>query len=248
MPGHSFIGTSGYSYKHWGDGVFYPAKMAQKNWLEYYAENFGSVELNVSFYRLPKEQVFEGWYNRTPANFAFAVKGSRFITHVKKLNDCQDSLDTFFHNASALREKLNIALWQLPPNLHVQISNLEKFCDLLAQNEISRKSRHTFEFRHQSWFCQEVYDLLKEFNYSLCIAHSTRWPAMEVITADYVYLRFHGGEALCGSNYSEEELRDWAQKARSWLDEDRDIYAYFNNDAYGFAVSNALRFRELLTT
>ncbi len=241
------VGTSGYNYQHWWDGVFYPSDIPQRKWLEYYAQHLDSVELNVSFYRLPKKSVFEGWHRRTPENFIFAVKGSRFITHVKKLNDCEEPLKLFFENASGLGEKLGIVLWQLPPGLHVNEKRLEEFCGLLAQNEFSRNTRHAFEFRHKSWFCDKVYEILRRYKFSLCVAHSNRWPYEKVVTADYVYLRFHGGEILYGSNYSDEELEGWAEKAKDWLSEGRDIYAYFNNDAYGYAVYNALKFGELLS-
>jgi uncharacterized protein YecE (DUF72 family) len=155
-------------------------------------------------------------------------------------------LKLFFENASALEKKLGIVLWQLPPNLHVNREKLEGFCELLAQNKIAKNTRHAFEFRHKTWFCKEIYEILRKYKFSLCVAHSNRWPYEEVGTADYVYLRFHGGEILYGSNYSDEELEGWAEKAKDWLSEGRDIYAYFNNDAYGYAVYNALKFRELL--
>lgn len=242
-----FVGTSGYNYQHWWDGVFYPSNVPQRKWLEYYAQHFDSVELNVSFYRLPKKSVFEGWRRRTPEKFVFAVKGSRFITHVKKLGDCEEPLKLFFENARVLEEKLGIVLWQLPPNLHVNREKLEGFCELLERNEIARNTRHAFEFRHKTWFCDEVYEILRRYKFSLCVAHSNRWPYEEVVTTDHVYLRFHGGEILYGSNYSDEELEGWAEKARNWLNGERDIYAYFNNDAYGYAVYNALKFRELLS-
>jgi len=246
MPARNFIGTSGYDYRHWWDGVFYPREIPQKKWLQFYSKKFNSVELNVSFYRLPTKQTFESWYERTPGDFVFSVKGSRFITHVKKLTNCEEPLNLFFENARDLKEKLGVVLWQLPPNLHFNSDKLATFCRLLMQNETAREHRHAFEFRHQSWFCDEVYELLRRFNFSLCIAHSARWPYDEIVTADYVYLRFHGGEMLYGSNYSEEELANWASRAKVWLSEGKDIYAYFNNDAYGYAVVNALRFRELL--
>ncbi|MDI6689116.1 MAG: DUF72 domain-containing protein [Actinomycetota bacterium] len=241
-----FVGTSGYNYLHWWNGVFYPPDVPQRKWLEFYAQHFDTVELNVSFYRLPKRKVFEGWRNRTPNNFIFAVKGSRFITHVKKLAGCEDPLKLFFDNASGLKEKLGIVLWQLPPGLHMNEERLEEFCGLLAQNEIARNTRHAFEFRHKSWFCDEIYELLSKYNFSLCVAHSNRWPFVEISTADFVYLRFHGGEILYGSNYSDGELKGWSSEAKKWLHEGRDIYAYFNNDAYGFAVYNALKLRELI--
>lgn len=241
-----FVGTSGYSYKHWSDGVFYPPKLPQGKWLEHYAQAFNTVELNVTFYRLPNKRTFEGWYKRTPGEFVFIAKGSRFITHVKKLKDCEEPLKIFFENVKGLKEKLGVVLWQLPPGLHLDVGRLEDFCRLLNDSKVARMVRHGFEFRHQSWFGKEIYDLLEGFRFSLCVAHSSRWPCVEKATADFVYLRFHGGQILYSSDYSEEELKDWASKARGWLEQGRDVYAYFNNDAYGFAVKNAFRFRELL--
>ena len=121
------IGTSGYNYPHWWNGVFYPSDLPQRKWLEYYAEYFDTVELNVSFYRLPKKEVFEGWYKRTPKHFLFAVKGSRFITHIKRLKDCRDPLSLLFEHASPLKEKLGVVLWQLPPRFKFQKERLEEF-------------------------------------------------------------------------------------------------------------------------
>jgi uncharacterized protein YecE (DUF72 family) len=127
-----FIGTSGYNYPHWWNGVFYPADLPQKKWLEFYAEYFDTVELNVSFYRLPRKEVFEGWYKRTPKKFVFAVKGSRFITHIKRLKDCRDPLSLLLDHASPLKEKLGVVLWQLPPQFKFQKERLEEFCVLLS--------------------------------------------------------------------------------------------------------------------
>lgn len=242
----ALIGTSGYSYSHWWDGVFYPADVPQKKWLEFYANSFDTVELNVSFYRLPKRETFDGWRKRTPASFVFAVKGSRFITHIKKLKDCQEPLSLFFDHAGALGEKLGCVLWQLPPNLHADRDKLAGFCKLLKRADVPKGTRQAFEFRHQSWFTEEIYQVLRENNFSLCIAHSTRWPYQEVTTADFIYLRFHGGEVLYGSNYSDKELAEWASKARRWLGEGKDIFAYFNNDAHGYAVDNAIKLRTLI--
>lgn len=240
------VGTSGYNYRHWWDGVFYPADVPQRKWLEYYAQHFDTVELNVTFYRLPKKATFEGWFKRTPPNFTFVVKGSRFITHIKKLKDCEEPLNVFFDNSSALKKKMGAILWQLPPNLRIDRQRLEEFSSLLLTLPISKKMRHVFEFRHESWFCQEIYDLLKKCHFSLCIAHSDRWPCIDEVTADFIYLRFHGGQTLYGSDYSDEELLVWAVKGRNWLSQGRDVYAYFNNDAHGFAIRNALTFRDLL--
>lgn len=245
MKAKAFIGTSGFTYLHWWGGVFYPQELPQRKWLEFYCESFDTVELNVSFYRVPSQKTFEGWYRRTPRDFGFATKGTRLITHVKKLGDIKETLQFFLQRVGVLREKLSVILWQLPPALRMNERKFEEFCKLLSS--LSNSSlRHAFEFRHKSWFCPTIYEMLREYNYSLCIAHSSRFPFEEVVTADFVYLRFHGGERLYGSEYSDEELEEWAAKAEGWLGENRDIYAYFNNDAHGFAVQNALKLRELI--
>lgn len=239
-----YIGTSGYSYNHWWDGVFYPADVKPSRWLEYYAKYFNTVELNVSFYRLPKKETFEGWRKRTPENFKFVAKGSRFITHIKKLKDVEEPLEVFFKNAPGLKNKLEAVLWQLPPGLKVDIEKLKGFCESL---EKWKKIRQAFEFRHQSWFCERVYEVLRQHNFSLCVAHSGRWPPVEEVTADFVYFRFHGGgDVLYSSNYTEKELKNWAAKAKNYLKQEKDVFAYFNNDAHGYAVKNAMRLKELL--
>ena len=246
MRKNIFIGTSGYSYKHWGDGVFYPPELSSAKWLEYYCQFFDTVELNITFYRLPKKETFRSWYKRTPDNFTFAVKGSRFITHIKKLDGCEEVVELFFAHAQELREKLGVVLWQLPPGLPFEEQRIKKFCQLLKSLPLSQNISQAFEFRHESWFCPELFNLLEDYNFSLCIAHSPRWPYREKTTANFVYLRFHGGEGLYDSNYSDRELEGWADKAKPWLSEGKSIYAYFNNDAYGYAVKNALKFKELL--
>lgn len=244
-----FVGTSGYNYKHWSAGVFYPPKLSQRKWLEYYAKYFNTVELNVTFYRLPKKETFKNWYKRTPQQFLFVVKGNRFITHIKKLKDCEQPLKLFFDYAKELKEKLGPILWQLPPNFKADEERLEKFCQGLTKSVAVKNVPQIFEFRHPSWFCQKTYSMLKKYKFSLCIAHSNRWPRPGgMVTAGPVYLRFHGGEILYGSNYSDKELKTWAVKAKRWFETGKSIYAYFNNDAYGFAVKNALAFRRLLET
>jgi len=254
MP-RAFIGTSGYNYLHWWNGVFYPSDLPQSKWLEFYAQFFDTVELNVSFYRLPKKETFAGWHKRTPDNFSFAVKGSRFITHIKRLKECREPLELFFDRVSALREKASIILWQLPPQFKFQKEDnrLKSFLKDLSdvfrpylKSSISRL-RQAFEFREASWFCDEVFDLLREENISLCIAD---WPEFEVkkpVTADFVYLRRHGATALYASCYSDQELEREARQIEEWLKAGRDVYIYFNNDAYGYAVKNGLRLKELLT-
>lgn len=259
----AFIGTSGYNYGHWRS-VFYPPSLSPSKWLEHYCQFFSSVELNVTFYRLPQTSAFKGWYKRTPPHFSFALKGSRFITHIKKLGDCQEPLDTFAERVGELREKVGVILWQFPPRFKFDREKLEGFLSLLSSHPLTRNWRHSFEFRDISWFCPSVYHMLREHNFSLALAD---WPfilqttgkpqevgiikykARKVDveeTADFIYLRRHGAVALYASDYSEEELQRDAQYIKRWLEEGRDVFVYFNNDAYGFAVKNALRLKELV--
>ncbi len=242
------IGTSGYNYPHWGNGVFYPSELPEKRWLEFYSEYFNTVELNVTFYRLPTKKIFEGWYKRTPKHFIFAIKGSRFITHIKRLKDCGQSLELFLDRACCLREKLGVILWQLPPRFKVNKERFKEFSTLLSKVPISKKISYAFEFRDESWFCREIFNTLKDFNFSLCISHGSGLPMKESITSNVIYIRLHGGEILYGSNYSEDELMQWAEKIKSWNDKGKTIFVYFNNDAYGFAVKNAMRLKKILST
>jgi uncharacterized protein YecE (DUF72 family) len=247
LPAGAAIGTSGYNYPHWWNGVFFPSDLPQKKWLPYYAHYFATVELNVSFYRLPTREAFEGWYQRTPKSFLFAVKGSRFITHVKRLKECRELLSSLLDRASELKEKLGAMLWQLPPRFDFQKERLEEFCVLLSTLPRSKTLHHTFEFRDPSWFCQEAFRLLEEFNFSFCIAHGSGLPFVEAVTSDLVYLRLHGGEVLYGSNYSDQELKQWAEKITGWREKGKTVFVYFNNDAFGFAVRNAITLKKLIS-
>jgi len=239
------IGTSGYNYPHWWNGMFYPTDLPQRKWLEFYAEHFDTVELNVSFYRLPSKEAFQNWYKRTPNRFSFGVKGSRFITHIKRLKECREPLSLLLEHASPLKEKLGVVLWQLPPRFRFQKERLEEFCVLLSTLPRSKLIRHAFEFRDESWFCREAIQILEEFNFALCIAHGSGLPYMETVTSDFIYLRFHGGETLYGSNYSDQELKEWAAKIKGWEKGGKAAFVYFNNDAYGFAIKNALTLKKL---
>lgn len=242
------IGTSGYNYPHWWNGVFYPSDLPQRKWLEFYAEHFETVELNVSFYRLPEKKVFESWYKRTPKGFSFAVKGSRFITHIKRLKDCREPLSLLMDHSSVLREKLGVVLWQLPPRFHFQRDRLEEFCVLLSTLPRSKFLRHTFEFRDASWLCQDAFRILEEFNFGFCVAHGSGLPFMDKVTTHFVYLRLHGGEILYGSDYSEKELKGWVKKIENWKAKGKDIFVYFNNDAYGFAIKNGFALKKLISS
>jgi len=238
MPG-LYIGTSGWNYPHWRS-VFYPKELRQSEWLQCYVRFFNCVELNVTFYRLVQKKTFQNWYKNTPKNFYFVTKGSRFITHIKRLKSVKESLDLFLNNALGLEAKLAAILWQLPPSFKKNIVRIESFLKILNKTKI----RQVFEFRHDSWFDAETVALLKKYNACLCIAHSNRFPCLREVTADFLYLRFHGGHSLYGSDYSRQELGEWAAFARSV--KVRDIFSFFNNDACGYAVKNAQQFRQLL--
>jgi uncharacterized protein YecE (DUF72 family) len=241
--GNVFIGTSGYNYPHWSNNVFYPQGLPQNKWLEHYTKFFTTVELNVTFYRLPQESVFKGWYQRSPHRFGFTVKGSRFITHIKRLKDAKDSLVLLQSRIQHLKKKLYSILWQLPPRFNVDVERLALFVKYLKP----LRTRHIFEFRDVRWFQKDVYEILKDNNIALCNAD---WPITDVdipTTADFVYIRRHGaGNVVYGGCYSQKHLKKDAQSIKAWLKNGKDVYVYFNNDARGYAVTNALDLKKLV--
>jgi uncharacterized protein YecE (DUF72 family) len=236
------IGTSGYSYPHWGNGVFYPQGIPPEGWLEFYSRQFNAVELNVTFYRLPDVPTVKAWHKQTPGEFRFVVKGSRFITHIKRLKDAQESLRMLGDNLAPLRSKLTCFLWQLPPEFKRDDQRLSDFCRLLS----ALGRRHVFEFRNETWLHRDVYAILKDFQCCLCFADSPEKLGEHVLTTDFAYLRFHGGTAFYASNYSRKELEGWADKVAAMKNRVKTLYAFFNNDEQGFAVYNAQSFRMFL--
>lgn len=228
-----FIGTSGWVYRQWRE-VFYPPKLAQSKWLEFYCQHFATVELNNSFYRLPTEKAFSNWRQTSPEGFIYAVKVSRFITHIKRLKDVEEPIQTFLSRARLLGEKLGPLLYQLPPNMHRNDERLENFLSLLPK-ELS----HVLEFRHESWLDEGVFDILRKHNVGFCVFDMPGLACPLLATADFAYIRFHGSSGLYYSCYSEEELENWARRI-SGLAKDLDaVYIYFNNDAEGYAIQNA---------
>ncbi|HEY51061.1 MAG TPA: DUF72 domain-containing protein [Dehalococcoidia bacterium] len=240
MATNYIIGTSGWHYEHWR-ATFYPPKLAKSSWLEFYARHFHTVELNASFYRLPSEDAFKTWHRSTPPDFTFAVKVSRFITHIKRLRNAEEPLHNFLERAQILGEKLGPLLYQLPPGLHRDDEVLESF---LAQ--LPHGWRHAFEFRHGSWLDDEVFQILRQHNVGLCVFDMPKLTCPLVATADFAYIRFHGSDALYSSNYSDEELADWAKKITQMADTLKTVYIYFNNDIEGFALNNARTIRTYL--
>jgi uncharacterized protein YecE (DUF72 family) len=236
------VGCSGWNYDHWRNGVFYPPRCAPRGWLDYYARFFSTVEVNATFYRLPNRGVVANWVKTTPGDFVFAVKMSRYLTHVKRLLDLGSGVRTFYDRIDPLvrSPKLGPVLWQLPGNFR---RDDEKLANALARLPAGR---HCFEFRHESWFVPEVYELLRSRDVALVIGDHPQRPfqALE-LTADWTFIRFHAGTRGRRGNYSDSELSEWAERIATWR-RDVEVFAYFNNDWEGFAIKNGLRLKELL--
>jgi uncharacterized protein YecE (DUF72 family) len=236
------IGCSGWNYAHWRNGVFYPPRCPARLWLEYYARHFETVEVNATFYRLPTVKAVQGWVEQTPDDFCFAVKMSRYVTHVKRLRELGPSLELFYGRIEPLARsrKLGPVLWQLPPTFRRDDARLAGALEQLPPG------RHCFEFRHPSWFADEVMALLRAHEVALVIGDRREVHAFQThdLTTDWTFVRLHAGTRGRRGNYSESELREWAQRLRSWPV--REAFVYFNNDWEGFAIRNALRLKELL--
>jgi len=240
-----FIGTSGFNYLHWENGIFYPKDLSKKKQLEYFAQHFKSVELNNTFYRLPSPKTFLNWQRKTPPDFLFAIKVSRFITHVKKLNQCQKIWKTFLERSLILEEKLGPFLFQLPPNWKINISRFKDFIKIIEENDFNLK--FVFEFRNSSWFSPDTFQFFKNYNnISLCSADSPFWPKTSITGERFIYIRMHGRKILYSSNYSKKELKKLAFQIKKYLKKGLDVYCYFNNDARGFAVKNVKQLLEMI--
>lgn len=233
-----YIGTSGWHYNHWR-GPFYPERLAHARMLEAYTNVFRTVELNNTFYRLPTPRAVSEWRDSTPSDFCFAVKGSRFLTHMKKLNDAEAGLARFLERVEPLGPKLGPILFQLPPHWPVNLERLDAFLKILP-----RYHRYAFEFREPSWNCEPVYALLRKRNIGYCIFHLAGFQSPLEVTASFTFIRLHGpGDKYQGS-YSDADLKQWAARIRRWkLD---DAYIYFDNDQAGYAPQNARRLQEIL--
>lgn len=234
------IGTSGWYYEHW-KGLFYPEDIPKSGWFEYYARHFDTVEINNTFYHLPKKKSVLKWQQIAPGNFVYAVKTSRYITHIQKLRDTSESLERFFEIIELLELKLGPVLYQLPPSLHFDSERLVTFLKLLPKNKAA-----VFEFRHKSWYCDDTYELLEKFGAGFCIHDMPGKESPRVITSDIIYVRFHGTTGRYSGSYPESQLNQWAK----WLKEQnktiRKIYIYFNNDTHGHAIKNAKQLKQIM--
>lgn len=235
------VGCSGFNYFGWKKR-FYPEDLPQRKWLEYYSSVFRCVELNVTFYRLPTQSTFKRWYTATPKDFSFVLKGSRLITHVKRLNEVEEPLRTFFERALVLGEKLKVTLWQFSAGFKLDIERLEGFLKMLSHYKI----RAAFEFRNESWINEDVINMLAEHGFTLCMAD---WPSFlnELpVKSNYVYIRRHGHQGDYSSCYTEEEISSLARRIKEYAESGKDVYIFFNNDAYAYAVYNARQLIDIL--
>jgi uncharacterized protein YecE (DUF72 family) len=234
-----YVGTSGWTYPDW-QGVFYPPEVKGSRRLEYYAQRFDTVEVNATFYRLPTPAMIAAWNQRLPQGFHLVLKGSRLVTHRRKLVEVDEPLQNFLERALAL-QRLEVILWQLPPSLHRDLPRLQDFLARLPQ-----EVRHAVEFRHASWWHPDTAELLARFGAAFVAVSHPRLPPDILPTADFLYLRFHGlGPKLYRYDYSRAELEEWVRRLEPHL-AGRELYAFFNNDYQAHAPANAELFRELL--
>ena len=229
------IGTSGWTYPHWR-GSFYPAGLPQKRWFQYYASQFDTAEINASFYRLPTQGVAAAWREAAPPGFVFAWKGSQYITHSKKLKDPAEPLERIYAPMLGMGAKLGPALFQLPPQLKLNLPRLEAFLSILPVDR-----RHTVEFRDPGWYVDPVFEALARHRVALCVSDHHHAPAPWLATADFVYVRGHGPGGFYSGSYSDPALADWAERIGGWRRDGRDVYAYFDNDIGCAAPYDALR-------
>ncbi len=235
-----YVGTSGWQYKHW-IGKFYPTDLKSTDQLKFYLHHLHTVELNSSFYHLPDAATFKKWRTITPDDFIFSVKATRYITHMKKLQDIKESLRTFLKNAKTLKEKLGPILFQLPPKWKLNVERLNEFVKNLPS-----KHRFVFEFRNETWYDTKVYEILHNKNCAFCIYELAGHQSPEIVTADFVYIRLHGPGEKYQGNYSDEVLKRWSEKILHWLREGTDVYIYFDNDQDAYAACNAQKLFTLI--
>lgn len=232
------IGTSGYQYDHW-QPVFYPENLAKDDWFTYYAKQFDTVEINNTFYHLPEAATFDRWHDQAPPNFRYALKFSRYGTHMKKLKDPENILGKFLNRAERLKTFLGPILIQLPPRWKPDAGRLAAFLE-----KAPRRHRWAVEFRDPRWLTDEIFRVLETHQAALCI-HDMIENHCRRLTTDWTYLRFHGLQ-YAGS-YSRQSLSFWEDWINKRLSEKKDVYAYFNNDAEGHAVKNALELRQYVS-
>ena len=234
------IGTSGWHYAHW-KGPFYPEELPVKHFLDYYTRYFQTAELNNTFYHLPSEKAIAEWRDTVPDGFVFAVKASRYITHMKKLKEPEQTLSTFLKRIAILGDKLGPILFQLPPYWHFNLERLKTFLQALPHN-----FQYAFEFRDESWINDDTIEVLREYNAGFCIYDFAGTQSPKIVTSDLIYVRLHGPTAAYAGQYSNETLLAWAKDFVNWKIKGKQIFCYFDNDEAGYAVKDALRLKEMV--
>jgi uncharacterized protein YecE (DUF72 family) len=234
------IGTSGWAYNHWG-GKFYPEELPKKEWFNYYKKHLDTVELNTTFYHLPKKSTFESWENNAPRGFIYAIKASRYITHIKKLDDPEPSVKKLFDSVEGMTSKAGPILFQLPPGWKYNSERLAYFLNVLPKNY-----KYAFEFRNETWWNDEALSLLKKYNAAFCMFELAGVVTPRHLTADFAYIRLHGPGNKYKGSYSDETLEQWAGYFFSWNKTLKKIFCYFDNDDSAFAVFNAIKLNEII--
>ena len=229
------IGTSGWHYMHW-KGPYYPKDLPAKDFLSQYAEDFQTVEVNNTFYKLPEISTLKHWKGTVPKDFIFSVKASRYITHVKKLKDPKSSLKKFFSRMEYLKKNLGVILFQLPPKWGLNLERFETFLQALPKGY-----RYAFEFRETSWLSKDVYKLLKKRGHALCLYEFAGVKTPLLVTAKFIYVRLHGPKGAYQGSYSSRALDKWAKQFLEWKKKGIEVYCYFDNDEKGYAAQNALQ-------
>jgi uncharacterized protein YecE (DUF72 family) len=246
------VGCSGWNYKHWR-GPVYPAQMPARSWFDHYASLFDTVEINNTFYKLPEPATFASWRERAPLGFLYAIKASRFLTHLKRLRDPEEPVARLFEHARELGDRFGPILYQLPGNFHRDLERLDAFLELLPQTlgEIDGTPKrlrlhHVIEFRHPSWYVDETYQVLRDRSVALCLHDKAGSAIVEPVVGPITYVRFHGPGGRYFGRYEIARMQTWAARLYEHMQDGRDVYAYFNNDPEGMAVVNAHELRALL--
>jgi uncharacterized protein YecE (DUF72 family) len=237
----AYVGTSGWVYAGWREHLY--ADTPVKRWLEVASRTFDALEINGSFYTQIEPATYARWKAATPADFKFALKGHRFVTHYKRLRDCKDSIIRLRDQAAGLGDKLAAVVWQLPSNFRCDLGRLD---DFLGALRAWRRVHHALEPRHRSWFTDRVAQRLRDARVAVCLSDAPDFPMWRAVTADLVYVRLHGHTRKYASSYRMPSLRAWARDVERWVTEGREVHVYFDNDAEGHAVRNAIALRALL--
>ena len=235
-----WIGTSGFQYAEW-KGNFYPDDLATAKMLAFYAERFVTTEINYTFHRIPAQKTIENWRAQTPEKFRFALKAPQRITHWSKLRDCSDTLEYFCKVITGLGDRLGPVLFQLPPKWKINRGRLEEFLQALPPYH-----RYTFEFREQTWLCDEICQLLAKYNAAFCIYDIGGFHSPILTTADFAYVRLHGPGNKYQGSYSDRALKIWAKQIDQWYASGKSVFVYFDNDQAGYAAQNALTLKRML--